>query len=146
MLRRHLRSLTILTLGMGAAVTISWFAFARPLPPLGLDPASVLHPTRLTIYGVQLILVGILTFWHARTGLRAATDLTLAWLVIAAWLGQGLVLTLIGEQVVANALSPAVAWYYWIVATAGPLQPLAAFIGGWLALRRARAAASELPA
>ena len=144
MLRRHLSSLAILTLGMGAAVTVSWLAFARPLGPFGLDAAALVHPTRLTIYGVQFVLVGLLAYWLART--RRLETRALAGLIIAAWLGEGLVLTLIGEPLVANELTPDIAWYYWIVATGGPLQATAAFIGGWFGLRHTRGTAPSVPA
>jgi hypothetical protein len=44
----------------------------------------------------------------------------------------------IGEPIVANELDPAIAWYYWLAATAGPLQPVVAFSAGWLGLPHAR--------
>jgi hypothetical protein len=40
-----------------------------------------------------------------------------------------------GAPLVANELDPEIAWYYWLVATAGPIQPAVAFSGGWLGLR-----------
>ena len=142
MLPRQPWILAILTLGMGAAVAVSWFAFARPLGQFGLDPSSLVDPTRLKVYGVQFTLVGTLAYALARTRLRTETVRRVAGLAIAAWVGEGLLLTLVGEPLVANELTPSIAWYYWIVATAGPLQPMAAVIGGWLGLRRARSAAS----
>ena len=34
---------------------------------------------------------------------------------------------------VANELTPVVAWYYWLLATGGPMQPIALAIGALLA-------------
>lgn len=130
-------TLAILTLGMGAAVTAPWMAFASRNQSYGLDPSAVLSTTRLLVYGTQFLLIGAFVFWLAQGRLRHASASHLGLLVTAAWLGEGLVLTVIGEPIVANELDPAVAWYYWLVATGGPLQPAAAFTGGWLGLRHA---------
>jgi hypothetical protein len=40
-----------------------------------------------------------------------------------------------GAPLVANELDPEIARSYWLVATAGPIQPAVAFSGGWLGLR-----------
>ena len=135
-LTRWLVNVVILTLGMGTAVAISWFAFASRYQSFGLDPASVLTVTRLTVYGSQCLFVAAFAFLFTSRRLRAITPAQLAGLVGTAWVGEGIVLTLIGEPIVANELDPAIAWYYWLVATAGPLQPAAAFAGGWLGIRR----------
>ncbi|MGH2402551.1 MAG: hypothetical protein ACRDE6_07540 [Candidatus Limnocylindria bacterium] len=133
---RLLLTVTILMLGMGAAVAVSWFAFGR-VDSYSLEPAAMLTPSRLLVYGSQFLLVGALLFWQARGQLRGVSPAMLAVLVTAAWLGEGAVLTVIGEPLVANELDPEIAWYFWLVATAGPLQPAAAFIGGLLGQRRA---------
>lgn len=135
-MRKHAVTLAILTLGMGAAVTASWFAFASRNQSFGLDPASVLSPSRLLVYGTQFLLIAAFVFWLTQGRLRNASARQVGLLVTAAWLGEGLVLTVIGEPIVANELDPVIAWYYWLVATGGPLQPAAAFVGGWLGLRR----------
>ena len=133
------RAIAILTLGMGFAVVVSWYAFALPFGPLtdsfGLDPASLLRPGRLGIYALQFALVAAFGFVMARSWLSGLSTTALARSFALAWLLEGVVLTIIGEPLVANELDPIVAWHYWLVATAGPLQPAAAFIGGWLALR-----------
>ncbi|HEX7196972.1 MAG TPA: hypothetical protein VF364_09105, partial [Candidatus Limnocylindria bacterium] len=90
---------------------------------------------RLAVYGSQFVLVAALLAWQARRRLRGTSPGMLAVLVTAAWLGEGAVLTVIGEPLVANELDPEIAWYFWLVATAGPLQPAVAFAGGWLGLR-----------
>jgi hypothetical protein len=45
------------------------------------------------------------------------------------------VLTLIGGNFVANELDPEIAWYYWLAATAGPLQPMVGIVGAWVGIR-----------
>jgi hypothetical protein len=132
-------SVIVMTLGMGLAVTVSWFGFGRG-DSYGLEPLDVLTQRRLWIYGSQFLLIG--GFLHAltRTRLKGLSAVTLWASVTSAWLLEGVVLTVIGAPLVANELDPHVAWYFWLVATAGPLQPVAAFVGGWLALRHARTA------
>ena len=132
-------AVAVMTLGMGIAVTISWFVFGRQ-DSLGLEPHDMLTQRRLGIYGSQFLLIGGFLYALTRTWLLAWSTVTLWASVTTAWLLEGVVLTVIGEPLVANELSPLVAWYFWLVATAGPLQPLAAFVGGWLGLRRARSA------
>jgi hypothetical protein len=128
---RHLPTVAILTLGMGVAVTVSWFSFGR-VDSYSLDPAAMVSPSRLLVYGSQFLLVAVFLYWQTRSRLRGASPALLTVLVTAAWLGEGVVLTVIGEPLVANELDPEIAWYFWLVATAGPLQPVVAFAGGWL--------------
>ena len=59
----------------------------------------------------------------------------LAGTLVAAWVGEGVVLTILGAPLVANELDPEIAWYYWLVATAGPLQPIAGIGGAWVGIR-----------
>jgi hypothetical protein len=128
-----------MTLGMGLAVTVSWFAFGRG-DSYGLEPLDVLTQRRLWIYGSQFVVIGAFLYALTRTRLQAVSAVTLWASVTSAWLLEGVVLTVIGAPLVANELDPHVAWYFWLVATAGPLQPVAAFVGGRLGLRHARTA------
>jgi hypothetical protein len=61
--------------------------------------------------------------------------------IIGAWFGEYLVLA---SGILADELNPANAVFIWIVATGGPIQPVAAFtgalLGGWLIQRAARRA------
>jgi hypothetical protein len=132
-------TLVILTLGMGAATATSWSLFFRSLDSYGIGPAEIVQPARLAVYATQLGLVGLLLYALARWRFRRMTGTTLAVAVGAAWLLEGVVLTVVGEPLVANELDPSIAWYYWLAATAGPLQPAVAFVGGWFGLRHAAA-------
>jgi hypothetical protein len=100
----------------------------------------MLTQRRLWIYGSQFVLIGGFLYALTRTRLQGLSTVTLWASVTTAWLFEGVVLTVIGEPLVANELDPHVAWYFWLVATAGPLQPVAAFAGGRLGLRHARTA------
>lgn len=138
---RHLATIAILTLGMGVAVAVGWFVSALVfggLESYSLAPVELVTPQRLLAYGTEFLIGGAFVYWQAHSRLRGVASATLAVLVIAAWLGEGLVLIVIGEPIVANELDPEIAWYYWLVATAGPLQPAAASAAGWLGLRHAR--------
>jgi hypothetical protein len=64
----------------------------------------------------------------------AATPGLIVLLMFAAWIGELVLLTVFGT-LVANELTPLVAWYYWLLATGGPLQPIAASVGGMLGQR-----------
>jgi hypothetical protein len=128
--------IAILMLGMGVAVTISWFAFAdHHHESYSLDLASVLRPSRLLVYATQFLLIAGFVLMMVRGRLRTLAVPTLGLAVVAAWIGEGILLTVFGGSLVANELDPEIAWYYWLVATAGPLQPAVAFIAGWLGLR-----------
>ena len=130
----HWSGVGVTTMLMAIAVTVSWFAFGRG-DSYGLGPDDMLTQRRLWIYGSQFLLIGVGLYALAGTWFRRWSAATLLVSVGLAWLLQGVLLTVLGERFVANELDPPVAWYFWLVATAGPLQPAAAFIGGWLGLR-----------
>ncbi len=134
--RRHLATTGLLTLGMGTAVTISWLAFAARIQVYDFAPTTIFTVSRLAVYGTQFLLVAALVFVVARRRLPGASFGFLIGIVTAAWVGEGLVLTIIADPLVANELDPSVAWWYWLVATAGPLQPVAGIIGGWMGFRQ----------
>lgn len=135
-MRRELGASAIALLGMGTAVAASWLAIGIRGDSFGLDPASLLRPSRLAIYAIQLLLVGLIGYGLARASLPDASIAALAAIMAAAWVGEGLVLTAVGRWLVANEINPLNAWYFWLVATAGPIQPLVATLGGVLGRRR----------
>jgi hypothetical protein len=128
--RRHLATIALATLALGIAVTASWFAVGRGAAYVGLDPESMTRPSRLVIYGVQFVLIALIGYALARTRLREEPMRTVALVMVAAWIGEGIVLSVAGG-LVANELGPFNGWYFWLVATAGPLQPLVAVLGAW---------------
>jgi hypothetical protein len=133
-------TVALLTLGSGIAVTISWFAFFRFLDSYGPELDAMLRPARLAVYATQFAMIGPFGFWLARRRLRGARVATIAGVAFASWLFQGVILTIIGAPLVANELDPEVAWYYWLAATAGPIQPAVALVASWLGARSATAA------
>jgi uncharacterized membrane protein len=122
----------LLTLGLGATVAVSWLVFGGSVAFRG--PVRVIEELWPLIYGSQALLAAAGTYWLAG---RAALMTTrhLIGLVIAAWVGEWLVL-LVGGRLFANELVPDVSWFFWLIGTGGPIQPVAAVVGGLVALRR----------
>jgi len=92
------------------------------------------------IYALEMLLVVGLGFL---LGLYVGDRQTFRWLagvVVIAWLGEYVVLAL---RVLADELNPVSSAYFWILATAGPIQPVSALGGVWLGrlFARRRAAA-----
>jgi hypothetical protein len=140
------RALVALTLGLGIAVAISWFAVALPfglVDSFGLDLESMTRPRRLAIYALQVALVAGIGFAAGGRWLSGLSVRALAATVVLAWVLEGAVLTIIGDPLVANEIDPDRAWYYWLVATAGPLQPIAAFGAAWVGHRAAAPAGAR---
>lgn len=135
---RFWSTVAILTLGMGIAVTMSWFLFFRSLDSYGPEIDAMLRPARLAVYATQFGLIVPFAYLIARWRQRGAPAAWLAAIAVSAWLMEGLVLTIIGAPLVANELDPEIAWYYWLAATAGPMQPAVAFTASWLGARPAR--------
>jgi hypothetical protein len=120
----------LLTLGLGATVAVSWFVFGGSAAFRG--PERALRDAWAMIYGAEAILAAAGTFVFA----RMAAPLPPTWLiayVVAAWIGELLVL-LLGGRLFSGELVPEVSWYYWLIGTGGPAQPVAAAIGGLVAL------------
>jgi hypothetical protein len=124
-------TLAILTLALGATVPVSWLAFGGRLAAIGPDRA--LEQAGPWIYGSQAVLAAVIGAAAALRLGRGVSVVTLILLMFGAWLGELVVLTL-GGNLVANEIDPPVAWFWWLLATAGPIQPLAASAGvlaGW---------------
>jgi hypothetical protein len=130
-LREAWVAVPFLTLGLGATVAVSWFVFGGSAAFRG--PLPVLRDSWPVIYGAEAILAAAGTFWFARMASRLSPTRLVAY-VLAAWVGEGLVL-LFGGTLFAGELVPEVGWFYWLIGTAGPVQPAAAALGGLVALR-----------
>ena len=122
----RLRTLVLLTLALGTTVAASWLVFGGRAAFGG--PDRVLEQSWPAIYGSQALLAALYGLWVGRVEPSRVWMLTL---VTGAWLGELLALTL-GGNLLANELDPPVAWFYWWMATGGPLQPVAASAGGLL--------------
>ncbi len=119
MLARTVLAVPVLTLGLGAA---GWFVIGGPTAFGGPMPA--LREAWLPIYRVQSVLAAAVTFVFVRL-LERVDRRRLMLLVLAAWLGE-LTVLLVGGRVIANELVPEVAGLFWLIATGGPIQPIAA--------------------
>jgi hypothetical protein len=121
----------LLTLGLGVTVAVSWFGFGGRAAFQG--PGRVLGESWPMIYSAEAIMAAVGTFTFAKLAGPLLPTSLIAY-VVAAWIGEWLVL-LIGGQLFSGELVPEVSWYYWLIGTAGPVQPVAAALGGLLALR-----------
>jgi hypothetical protein len=127
----------LLTLLFGASVALAWLGAGA------VDDAQSLVP-RITprSAAVQYILIAVAAAIVAAIGVRGgwlpASIAGLATVVVASWLAEGLVFTLIGPAL-ADEIRVTNAWSFWLVATGFGLQPLAGLIGGIVARSRARA-------
>lgn len=124
-----------LTVALGGTVAVSWLAFGGTAAWNG--PVRALQENWPLIYGGQALFAGVVGFvaapFLANTFGRRGAVLAL----LAAWIGEFVAL-FVGGRVLANELVPELAWFFWLMATGGPLQPLAALVGVWLARRRRR--------
>jgi hypothetical protein len=88
----------------------------------------IIYPLEATFVAA---IVGGVAFLFARSLDRGSVLL----LALAAWIGEYFVLA---SGVFADELNPVNSVFYWLLATGGPMQPIAATLGGWLALRLAQ--------
>ena len=109
----------------------SWLPFGRRA--FGGAPEAVLADAWPLVYGPLVLLTAGIGFGYARR--RRPTWRRAAGVVIGAWLGELVVLSLAGG-LLANEIGPLNAWFYWLLATSGPLQPLAGLVGAILGERR----------
>jgi hypothetical protein len=113
-----------LTLVLGATVATSWLLFGGGAAFQG--PHRVLARAWPAIYASQALLAALV-------GIRLSRHVA-AWpaivaIVISAWLGELVALTLFGS-LLANEIDPEVAYVFWWMGTGGPLQPAAVVLGG----------------
>jgi hypothetical protein len=125
----------LLTLALGGTVAVAWLAFGGSASFRG--PIRALEDGWPLIYGGEAVFAAIVGFVAARSlvdvfGRRGAMAA-----ILAAWVGEFVVL-LVGGRLIAGELLPEFSWFYWVIGTAGPLQPIAALLGLWLGARRGR--------
>jgi hypothetical protein len=129
-----MRSIAVLTLLFGVVVATSWLPFGRRA--FGGAPEAVLASAWPLVYGPLVLLTAGIGFGYAQR--RRPTWRRAAGVVIGAWLGELVVLSLAGG-LLANEIGPLNAWFYWLLATGGPLQPAAGLLGVLVALGTRRA-------
>lgn len=131
-LRRPWVAVVVGTLGLGATVVASWLVFGGPTAFLG--PIRALETSWPAIYAGQAALAAGGTFLYQRVA-GPETLPRLATIVAASWIGEFVVLFFAGT-LFAGELTSDIAWFFWLIGTGGPIQPLGALLGGWVALRR----------
>ena len=125
---RRLFIVSLATLALGAPVGASWVVFGGTDAWRG--PERVLERSWPAIYGSQALLAAIVGLRLSR---YPARWLAIVAIVIGAWLGELLALTLFGS-LLANEIDPEVAYIFWWMGTGGPLQPAAAVLGAAIGL------------
>ena len=130
---RSVATVLALTLILGATVAISWLAFGGSAAFRG--PIRALEDAWPLIYGSQALFAAVVGFVAAPFLARAFGRRGAVLAILAAWVGEFFVL-FFGGTLFAGELVPEVAWFYWIIGTAGPLQPIAALVGASVTSRR----------
>ena len=130
---RKAATVVALTVVLGGTVAVSWFAFGGSASFRG--PIRALEDAWPLIYGSQALFAAIVGFVAAPILGRAFSRRGTILAILAAWVGEFFVL-LFGGTWIAGELVPGLAWFYWLIGTCGPLQPIAALGGMWLAGRR----------
>lgn len=122
-----------LTVVLGGTVAVSWLAFGGSASFRG--PIRALEDSWPLIYGSQALFAAIVGFVAAPflAGTFGRRGAVLA--ILAAWVGEFFAL-FFGGTLLAGELVPEVAWFYWIIGTCGPLQPIAALVGASVTSRR----------
>lgn len=125
-------SMAALTLVVGLVVGVSWTIVGGRIAWQG-GVEAVVRDAWLPLFGLQSVLAaGTVFAFVKRTRIQSVTRLL--GLVVGAWLGQLIVLTVAGG-LLANEINPGNAWWFWLVGTGGLVQPIAASIGGLVALQ-----------
>lgn len=124
-----------LTWVLGGTVAVSWLAFGGTAAWSG--PVRALEEDWPLIYGSQALFAALVGFVVGPFLIKAFGSPGAVLAILAAWMGEFVALTF-GGTILANELVPEVGWFFWLIGTGGPLQPVAAVIGAWLATRRGR--------
>jgi hypothetical protein len=131
----------ILTVSLGGTVMVSWVAVRGTSVLHG--PGPFLDPTWYLVWSLQAVLAGVIGVVAGRAWGRDASPKGLIALVVAAWVGELLVVTMIGP-LLSNDLDVIHGPFIWLVATGGLLQPVATAVGvliGRATLRETRSQA-----
>lgn len=128
-----------ITLALGATVVVSW-TLVRGLSVFQ-GPGPFLDSSWYLIWAVQAGLAGLVGLMGGQTWGRETSGGSLVGLVMMAWIGELIVVTLL-TPLLADELRPIHGAWVWLVATGGPLQPFVAVVG--ILVGRARTPAVPL--
>lgn len=94
--------------------------------------ARVIFESWYVLYPLEAVIVGGLMFALGRLLFDRLDRASLVSIVLAAWIGE---LVVLGSGLIANELVGLTAVPIWLLATGGPIQPIAAIVGGLLGRR-----------
>jgi hypothetical protein len=137
---RTLVRIVSLTLALGATVVVSWLTVRGVSVFTG--PGPFLDGSWWVVWAIQVGLAGIVGLIVGRTWGRDSSAGWLTALLLAAWVGELLVVALL-TPILSDDLRLFHALWVWLVATAGPVQPLAAIVGALVGRERARSVTHE---
>jgi hypothetical protein len=137
---RTLVRIVSLTLALGGTVVASWLAVRGVSVFTG--PGPFLDSSWWVVWAIQVGLAGIVGLIVGRNWGRESSAGRLAALLLAAWVGELLVVALL-TPILSDDLRLFHAPWVWLVATAGPVQPLAAIVGALVGRERARSVTHE---
>ncbi|MET0773015.1 MAG: hypothetical protein ABWZ82_08015 [Candidatus Limnocylindrales bacterium] len=129
-----------LTLALGMTVVASWIAVLGASFLNGSGP--FLDATWYVTWTVQAGLAGVVGIIVGRAWGRDTSAVALVALVSAAWVGELVVATVLGPFL-SNDLDPIHGPFVWLVATGGPIQPVAAAAGAVIGRASARPRAAR---
>ncbi len=130
---RTVATVGALTVVLGGTVAVSWLAFGGTASFRG--PMRALEDAWPLIYGSQALFAATVGFVAAPFLARVFSRRGVVLSIAGAWVGEFLVLYF-GGTLFAGELTPDVAWFYWLIGTGGPLQPIAALVGASVTSRR----------
>jgi hypothetical protein len=140
-MRMDVMRAVILTVSLGGTVMVSWVA-VRGTSVLN-GPGPFLDPTWYAVWSIQAALASVIGLVAGRAWGGQTSAARLIALVVAAWVGELLVVTMIGP-LLSNDLDVIHGPFIWLVATGGLLQPVATAVGvliGRATLRETRSQA-----
>jgi len=127
---RWIALVTALTPALALTVVLSLFLAGGNLALMG---PFVLQQSWPIVYAIHALLAAAVMYVVTRFVAPWLDAKTLLALVLAACVAE-LVVLLIIHPVLSNELTATSTAYLWLLATGGPLQPVAAYVGGLLAL------------
>lgn len=123
----------VMTFALGFSTASAFFLIGGRLALMGPYVLAREWPLIYTLVLIFAALVGIGMGWL----MTSRSRVWLALVVLGGWVGE---YTVVGSGVLAEELTFLNAWGIWLLATAGPLQPVFAWLGAILGQRLRRQA------
>jgi len=133
---RTLAAIVVMTVALGFSTAAAFFAVGGRVALLGTSVLSREWPAIYGLLGLFAVGVGLLF----GTACSSWPPRRIVLVILGGWIGEYLVLA---SGLLALELNPLNSLYYWLLATAGPMQPVLAWIGALAGQRVRRRTAGE---